>query len=64
MLMVNTFKELIHADQPEREIIVPYFEPVVGAVLAMPHFTGRKLTDEDIEFLKEEYKDYRYVINE
>lgn len=63
-LMVDTFIDLIHADQPQREVIIPYFEPVVGAVLAMPHFTGRKLTDEDIAFLKEEYKDFRYKINE
>lgn len=62
--MLDAFTELIHADQPERKIVVPYFEPIVGAVLAMPHFTGRKLTEEDIAFLKEEYKNYRYKINE
>ena len=62
--IVNEFKRVIKEKQPNREVVVPYFEPIVGAVMAMPYFNRIELSFEKKEWLKEEYKDFRFIIKE
>ncbi len=63
-LMFEAYTEYIHEFQPERKVIAPFFEPIIGGVIAKPHYDGEEITDEMIEFLKEEYKDFIYKYNE
>lgn len=60
--MVKAFINYIKKEQPQRKIVIPYFEPIIGAVLVLPYIKGETLSEEKIDFLKEEYKDFRYII--
>ncbi len=60
----DAFIARVKEEQPERQVIIPYFEPIVGAVMVLPFIEGRTLSDEEIAQLKEEYKDFRYIIKE
>ena len=64
MRMVRAFCDAIHKDDPQRQVVIPYFEPVVGAVLVLPYINGETLTEQKKAELKEWYKDYKLVIKE
>lgn len=54
--------ERIHRDQPDRKIVIPYFEPIVGAVLAKPYFEGSFPDRAKLEEMKKEYEKYRFIM--
>ena len=55
----------IEANDPGRKVIVPYFEPIVGAVLVkLIADEDRIPTREEWEFMKREYDDFRFIIKE
>ncbi len=55
----------IEKNDPGRKIIVPYFEPIVGAVMVkLIAEDDRMPTRQEKEFLKEEYADFRFRIKE
>ena len=61
----DAFIEHIEKNDSGRKVIIPYFEPIVGAVLV--HLIAeydRLPTPEETERLKEIYKDFRFVIKE
>ena len=61
----DALKEHIEKNDPGRKIIVPYFEPIVGAVLVkLIAEEDRTPTAEEWEFMKKEYHDFRFVIKE
>ena len=60
----RAFTEHIAKFDP-RPVILPYFEPIVGAVLVHPVVrTGKLPSGDEMEKIKEMYRDYRYVIKE
>jgi len=57
--------EYMGEHDPGRKVIIPYFEPIVGAV--MVHLIAdqdRAPTPEEFEALKKTYADFRFVIKE
>ncbi|MBQ7500476.1 MAG: hypothetical protein IJT91_06245 [Clostridia bacterium] len=60
--IVDEFTRIIKEYQPEREVVIPYFEPLIGAVMAHAYFHGVPFDDEFKAMMKEEYKDHRYII--
>ncbi len=56
--------ETIRRENPDRPIILPIFEPVVGALLCEWFAQGRTLDGEALDFWKSEYRNYIYTIGE
>lgn len=60
--ILRAFESEVHKVLPEREIIVPYFEPIVGAAMALRYHDGGDFTEEEILHIKDEFSVFRYKI--
>ena len=60
--ILNSFKANVNSELPDREIIVPYFEPIIGAVLASRYHDNGEFSNEEIEHIKEQFADFKYHI--
>lgn len=54
--------ERIHRDQPNRKVVVPYFEPIVGSVLAHRFLNGSFPDEAKLEDMKKQYEKYRFIM--
>ena len=61
--MAQFFIEMINEEDPGREVVSPYFEPIVGAVLV--HLYAQNITPNETEIarIKELYEDFKYKVN-
>ncbi len=64
LALYDSLCETVRKENPERPIIRPMFEPVIGGLLSDWFEQGRTLTDAAREFLKTEYRDYIFTIGE
>lgn len=61
--MQEAFIRMINEEDPGREVVVPYFEPIVGAVLVHLYAQGITPNEAEIARIKKLYADYRYKVN-
>lgn len=61
LLVSESFKNAI---TDGRKVILPYFEPIVGAVMCHWCFAGKIPDEAEISRLKEDYADYRFIIKQ
>jgi len=61
--MAEYFIEMIKEEAPGHEVVIPYFEPIVGAVLVHLYAQGITPDAAEIDRIKELYKDYKYKVN-
>ena len=54
---------MIKEEAPGHEVVIPYFEPIVGAVLVHLYAQGITPDAAEIDRIKELYKDYKYKVN-
>ena len=61
-LMFKTFKETVSEKHSRINIIIPEFEPIVGAVIGHYYAEHGKFDDNDKAFFRKNYSDYIFTI--
>ncbi len=61
--MAEYFTQMVNEEDPGREVVSPYFEPIVGAVLVHLYAQGITPDEAEIERIKGLYKDFKYKVN-
>jgi len=57
-----SFRRIILNHTPDRQIIIPEFEPIVGAVILHYYQQNGRFADTDLAFFRKEYADYAFSI--
>ncbi len=62
--MFDEFKRIISEENPNRQIIIPEFEPIVGAVIRHYYAQKGKFNEDDREFFRNEYKRFAFSVGQ
>lgn len=62
-VIFDTFKSVLLNQAPERQIIIPKFEPIIGVILKHYHGLHGEITEEFEQQLLFEYRDYTFDID-
>jgi N-acetylglucosamine kinase-like BadF-type ATPase len=62
-IIFDEFRKILLNQAPEREIIIPKFEPIIGVILKHYHGLHGEITEEFEQQLLSEYKDYTFDID-
>lgn len=62
-ILFNEFSKVIREVNPDRPIIVPEFEPIVGAVIRHYYEEKGKFDEQDKAFFRKEYAKFSFAVN-